>query len=263
MALRNDETISDLGQRLYSLMDEKGLDSPKDLAKRLYEERLVHVKTRENYNSPERDRDNAVLSIEKKIVRHIKSGVISDQNGEYVIAYSQFFRCSSDYILGLTSIRTPDVEIRRICELLGLSETVVTELMKCQTVADNPVPGCWSLLMSSSLLYSLPTDIITMGKELQLMYQSEGELNALLWERTMKNGPDLMDINLDIEGQQQEMESRRSAFYGMLSKASRNLEEVIENHLVAAYATFRKKFAENKLADTKNGIGKKKAPMRQ
>lgn len=87
MALRNDETISNLGQRLYSLMDEKGLDSPKDLAKRLYEEGLVHVKTRENYNSPERDRDNAVLSIEKKIVRHIKSGVISDQNGEYVIAY--------------------------------------------------------------------------------------------------------------------------------------------------------------------------------
>ena len=61
MALRNDETISALGQRLYSLMDEKGLDSPKDLAKSLYESELVHVKTRENYNSPERDRDNAIL----------------------------------------------------------------------------------------------------------------------------------------------------------------------------------------------------------
>ena len=57
MALRNDETISALGQRLYALMDEKGLTSPKDLAKKLYELGLVHVNTRENFNSPERDRD--------------------------------------------------------------------------------------------------------------------------------------------------------------------------------------------------------------
>ena len=251
MALRNDETISSFGQRLYSLMDEKGLDSPKDLAKNLYEAGLVHVKTRENFNSPERDRDNAILSIEKKIVRHIKSGAISDQNGEYVLAYSRFFGCSSDYILGLTDIRTPDVEIRRICELLGFSEQVVAELMKCQKDTESPVPGCWSLLMSSSLLYSLPSDIITMGKELQLMYQHEGELNALLWERTKKSGPDLMDINLDIEGQQQGMESRRSAFYGMLSKASRNLEEMIEHHLVTVYDPFRRMFAEKMLSDTK------------
>lgn len=251
MALRNDETISALGQRLYALMDEKGLTSPKDLAKKLYELGLVHVNTRENFNSPERDRDNAILSIEKKIVRHIKSGIVSDQNGEYVLAYSRFFECSSDYLLGLTDIRTPDVETRRICELLGLSEAVVTELMKCHKDADNPVPGCWSLLMNSPLLYSFPSDILAMGKELQLMYQHEGELNALLWERTKKSGPDLMDINLDIEGQQQEMESRRSAFYGMLSKSSRNLEEVIERHLVSTYAPFRTRFAEQMLVDTK------------
>ena len=83
------------------------------------------------------------------------------------------------------------------------------------------------------------------------MYQHEGELNALLWERTKKSGPDLMDINLDIEGQQQEMESRRSAFYGMLSKSSRNLEEMIEHHLVTVYTPFRKMFAEKMLTDTK------------
>src|SRR5699024_2414803 len=45
---------------------------------------LVHVKTRENFNSPERDRYNAILSIEKKIVRHIKSGMMVDSQGEYL-----------------------------------------------------------------------------------------------------------------------------------------------------------------------------------
>ena len=105
--------------------------------------------------------------------------------------------------------------------------------------------------MDSQLLYSLPNDIITMGKELQCMYQHEGELNALLWERKKMSGPDLMDINLDIEGKQQEMESRRSAFYGILSKISRNIEETIEYHLGTAYAPFRKMFAEKMLMDIK------------
>ncbi len=87
MALRNDETISELGRRLYELMDEKKIGSPKELAKALYRLGLVHVKTRENFNSPERDRDNALQSIEKKIVRHIKSGVLADNQGEYLLAY--------------------------------------------------------------------------------------------------------------------------------------------------------------------------------
>ena len=151
----------------------------------------------------------------------------------------------------MSSIRTPNVETRRICELLGLSEKVVTELMKCHEDADSPVPGCWSLLMESPLLYSLPSDVITMGKELQLFYQQEGELNALLWERSKKSGPDLMDINLDIEGMQQQMESRRSAFYGMLSKSSRNLEDMVEHHLRAVYSLFRKMIAEKMLAVVK------------
>ena len=58
MALRNDASRSDLGLRLYELLDEKKIGSQHDLAKVLYKLELVHVKTRDNFNSPERDRDN-------------------------------------------------------------------------------------------------------------------------------------------------------------------------------------------------------------
>ena len=75
---------------------------------------------------------------------------ISDLNGEYVLAYSRFFGCSSDYILGLTDIRTPNVEIRRICELLGFSEQVVAELMKCQKDTVVPFRAAGPILHSSS-----------------------------------------------------------------------------------------------------------------
>ena len=82
-----------------------------------------------------------------------------------------------------------------------------------------------------------------MGKEMQRMYQAEGELKAYQWEREKVTGPDLMDIDLDIEGKQNDMDSKRSAFYGLLSKVSRNVEERIEAHLYQTYAPFRAEFA--------------------
>ena len=181
MALRSDKSLSALGQRLYGLMDERGLKSPKELAKKLYELGLVHVKTRENFNNWERDRDNAVLSIEKKIVRHIKTGVISHQQGEYILAYSKFFGCSSDYVLGLTDIKSANIGVRHICEMLGLSEKVIVNLMTCQQENNYLISGCWSILMESPLLRSIPEDMVSMGEELRLMYQNESNAYALRW----------------------------------------------------------------------------------
>lgn len=264
MALKNQEGISEFGKRLYMMMerynntadDVRKVSSPKDLAIAFYNNGLVHVNTRENFNDPSRDKWNAINSIEKKIVRHIKTGVISDKQGEYLLAYASFFDCSTDYLLGLTPIVSSDIEVRRICELLGLSEMVVVELLKCRQNDDVAVAGCWSLLMESSLLHSIPNDIVSMGKEMQLMYQVEGELKAYQWKREKVTGPDLMDINLDIEGKQNEMDSKRSAFYGLLSKVSRNVEERIEAHLYQTYAPFRSEFAKAMMEEARKRLSK-------
>ena len=85
MALKNRDDLSELGNRLYLLMDrynlsvpdDKKIDTPKKLATALYEAGLVEVKNRENFNSDEINKNNAIGSIEKKIVRHINTGKIS------------------------------------------------------------------------------------------------------------------------------------------------------------------------------------------
>ena len=107
MALKNRDDISEFGKRLYGLiadMDNRAdnvedmIRSPKGLAKKLYDQGLVHVNTKENFNSDYVNYNNAINSIEKKIVRHINTGVIKDQQGEFVLAYCRFFNCSSDSI---------------------------------------------------------------------------------------------------------------------------------------------------------------------
>lgn len=107
------------------------------------------------------------------------------------------------------------------------------------------------MLLKSQLFYSLPEDIIAMGNELRLMYQCEGEIQALEWEREKLNGSDFMDNTLDIEGKREEIKSRRAAFYGLLSKASRNLEDTIEDDLKTSFAPFRTRFAETMMRAAK------------
>ncbi len=251
MALKNRDDLPQLGNRLYSLMDrynlsvpdDKKIDTPKKLATALYEAGLVEVKNRENFNSDEINKNNAIGSIEKKIVRHINTGKISDKNGDYLLAYAKFFKCSSDYILGLTDIISDNIEVRQICQAIGMPEYIVLELIKNQKKGNYAIPGCWSIFMGSNLLYSVPEDMIEMTNELKTAYKCEGELKALQKKGERLSGPDLMDNQLDIEGLRINMESSRSAFYGRLSKVSRNIEETIESHITHRLEEFRKRFA--------------------
>lgn len=260
MALKNRDDLPELGKRLFILMDrynenvseDDQIHSPKHLATALYDAGLVQVKARENFNSDDINRNNAIGSIEKKIVRHMNSGVISDKNGDYLLAYATFFKCSTDYILGLTDIISDNMEVRKICQLLGFPEGLVLELMKCQENGNYAVLSCWSILMGSHLLYSVPEDMVAMGNEIQKAYQHDGELKALQWMSEKAKGSDLKDVRLDIEGMTQQIESDRSAFYGRLSKVSRNFEETIEAHLCRSFEEFRKRFAEKMMDDAKN-----------
>ena len=252
MALKNRDDLSELGNRLYLLMDrynlsvpdDKKIDTPKKLATALYEAGLVEVKNRENFNSDEINKNNAIGSIEKKIVRHINTGKISDKNGDYLPAYAKFFKCSSDYILGLTDIISDNIEVRQICQATGMPEYIVLELIKNQKNGNYAVPRCWSIFLGSDLLYSIPKDMIEMTNELRIAYQCEGELKALQKKGERLSGPDLMDNQLDMEGMRIRMESSRSAFYGRLSKVSRNIEDTIESHITQCLEEIRRRFAD-------------------
>ena len=54
-----------------------------------------------------------------------------------IIALAKYFSVSTDYLLGLTSIKTPETEIRDIVEKTGLSEQNVQRLIAYCTSASN------------------------------------------------------------------------------------------------------------------------------
>lgn len=268
MALRN-KSISEFGKRLYELIDEKDdgiindeekIRSPRGLAKQLLKQGLVHVKTNpESFNDETTDHNNAVSSVEKKIVRHIKTGMIGDKYGEFVKAYSKFFACSSDYILGLTPIKSPDVEIRRICELTGLSENVVQRLVDISREGENQLTTDWSDILGSSLFESIPSDWSTITRIAYEKSDLQGRLEALNWEKKYLSkkkidltDPMIFDIPRDIDDEismvEEEIANRDAAFYGTLSKVSKNMADYIEGNAKAHYDKSHKKMIDMHLS---------------
>ncbi len=245
MALKNDESISELGKRLLDLMQDHGFQSPKEIAKELYSQQLIHVKTRECFNSPERMRDNAILSIEKKIVRHIRTGLISDDSGEYILGYCKLLNCSSDYLLGLTPIKSADIEVRRICEKTGLEESAVAGLIKYKDYDDENdyipehqcIAGWWSHILGSDLLFSIPNNIRIAAEEIQEGYRLRSTLQIAKWN--IEHSSELyltheciIDNELSIEQIEERLRQLEPHLQGMLYKISRDLTAFLEKEVV-------------------------------
>lgn len=202
--------------RLWSLMNEE-YDSPKKLAKGLYDAGLVKVNQRENFNDERVDKNNAYGSIEKKIRKHCNSDTVSEVQGEFILAYSQFFGCSADYLLGFTDIRTNNIDIRQICDKTKLSEEAVKRII------NSPVQTVWwSKLFETPLFIDLPASWLHMLRELHIRYVKQKDakpVQEIMDE--LKEASNLSQSSLIMHSAFKagvDAETASSAYYGHLAK---------------------------------------------
>ena len=120
--------LSKFGNRLWDLMACKDLDTAHKLANALYDGNYITVKQRKKHESLFDKKKSAVDSIEHKINKHINSETPSILQADYAKAYCDFFQCSYDYLFGQSTIKYIDLDIRKNCEYLDLSEESVKSL---------------------------------------------------------------------------------------------------------------------------------------
>jgi hypothetical protein len=209
--------------RLWSLMGEE-YGSPKQLAKCLYDAGLVEVKQRENFNDERIDKNNAYGSIEKKIRKHCNLDTAREVQGEFILAYSQFFGCSADYLLGFTDIRTNNMDIQQICEKTKLSEGAVNRII------GSPVQTAWwSKLFETQLFIDLPAGWMHMLQEMHVRYlrQKESKPTDVIMSE-LKDAGKLDQIHFIMHPAFKanvEAETAESAYYGYLAKISSQVTE--------------------------------------
>ncbi len=112
--------------RLWKLMENKGIYTAEGLAKNLYDNHYVSVKQKESYDDPSIIYHRAIDSVKNKVQRHLNSNTAKKLQGEYAIAYCKFFDCSADYLFGNIECRTHDNQF--IQNETGLSEPAIEEL---------------------------------------------------------------------------------------------------------------------------------------
>lgn len=132
------DDLSLFKNRLWNLMEEKKITTAKQLAKILYDNALVTVNQKDNYDDLNTVYWRAVSSVEKKIQHHLNSDDTKKLQGEFAEAYCKFFECSSDYLFGFIS--SPTHAITDIKKETGLSEHAIEwlqELNKTSHITDS------------------------------------------------------------------------------------------------------------------------------
>ena len=241
MAIKNEDNLSEFGQKLMNLMQESGYDTPKALAAQLLEAKLVTVNTRGK--DLYKNKDNAIGSVEKKIRIHLHAKDASCLQGEFVKAYCTFFSCSADYLFGYTDIRNPNMDIRKMCEMTGLSEKVVSKFEQCNG-SEQTKHYCsgWSQILESSLFTGIIETWLAAGEQALLAAQKEIECKKINDEIKKASGPDILDLRCDLEGVENAYKSANAAYAGLLFNISRNMAGFIEYSLAPKISNFRQQF---------------------
>jgi len=114
-----------LAERLKMLRESKGLS---------YEKLVEELKRECNVGISKQ----SLIDYEKGIFDefHKKQNAGLGMNIAYLAAFAKYFNVSTDYLLGLTPHATPIMELRVICELLGLSADAVSGVLEIKKLSE-------------------------------------------------------------------------------------------------------------------------------
>ncbi len=236
MAIKNElhDDLTKFGNRLWALMTKKGYDTPRKLAIALYDANLVSVKSKPNYYTTEEEiRKNAIGSVEKKIMKHLHASTMNNVQGEYIVAYSEYFHCSADYLFGYTDIQSGNPSIKDACKVTGLSEQAITHLHEAldeETGDRTYLHKCWSILLESDLFYGMPYDWASALHEAKECIKCKAAVEAIS-EVLKDEDPSSISYNfvaikekpIDKAG-----EGHYAAYYGMLYKLAQNITTALD-----------------------------------
>ena len=219
--------------RLWNLMEQKRIDTARGLATVLYDEGLVQVKQKENYNSDEINRGNAIGSVEKKIQAHLKAETPDRLQGEYVLAYCKYFDCSADYLFHNIEVQSANPDIRHFCECTGLSEAAVKQLIDDLGEEDVKIEVMefWSRLLECGAFLDMPLHFHRMCTELGQYYTADKKQK---WFKKLPEKIECEDkfvhtlLGMMKEEYLKEAEPHKGAYFFHLNEIVTNLSECLE-----------------------------------
>ena len=82
----------------------------------------------------------------RQVQKHFQPEADNNIPSNYLIAYSNLFGCSIDYLVGKTEVQSVDLEVRDISLKTGLTEQAILNLINSKEtycILDNFSPNKW------------------------------------------------------------------------------------------------------------------------
>lgn len=109
---------------------------------------------------------DSLINYEVSDEHHTKAYKNNGMRVEYLRYFADFYGVSADWLLGLTNTRSQDIEIKQICEKIGLEEQVIIQLQGIYEGRDyepETIEGINSIL-SSSIFQLLARDYVRLKR---------------------------------------------------------------------------------------------------
>ena len=224
--------------RLKTLMDKAGIKSARALAGILFEEKMVYIKPMKEDAEEWKFKQDRIGAIEKKVQAHLNADTPAKVTGEYIEAYCKLFHCSPDYLFCRTVIEADDIEVRRFCEMTGLSEAAVTRLVESGTSEIPLRPDLWSIIIESRLYETLPSDWGSLCREILSYNHEEAEIKATEWLRDHSADKTVKAIQeVKLKEMYKQIDRHEPAYYGYLAKISRDVSNCLDKAATELYDT--------------------------
>lgn len=104
---------------------------------------------------------------------------------DHLVQFAQFFNVPSDYLLGLSSVESYDIELQAICDYIGLSENAVAVLHEISLGQANYAP-IQSWIIFDGYLAQFALLLYDLEKETQEFLKYEKETRQTLLEEAQK-----------------------------------------------------------------------------
>ena len=148
--------------------------------------------------------------------------------------------------------------IQDVSKKTGLSISVAKRLVECNRDGESPVVDDWSVILSSPLFDSVHEDWKFITGAIYDKILLEARLAALNWEKDYllakgisRNDEDIFEVpydsDVEISTVRDNIASKDAAFYGMLSKLSKNFADFIERNAKAHYEASKEEITVHEL----------------
>lgn len=245
---------AEFGLKLFRLG--KGIErkGPAAIAGALYENdacfKIISPRGRDKKYKANKDKD--IGAIMRRVQDHLELANAYDVPSKYMFAYSILFDCSLDFLYGKIEEECPNLEVLDISKKTGLSLKVAQKLCELSKDAESPIVDCWSAIMDSPLFDLVYKDWRFITYSAYDKIDLEARLAALEWEKKYLSDKGInpldddifenpRDLDYEITIVQEEIANKDAAFYGMLSKVSKNFADFLENNAKAHYDAFRER----------------------